>query len=111
MTDVNAEHYTYRVRWSTEDAAYIGTVAEMPSLSWAAGKQFDAFAGIRALVAEVLDDMKAGGETPPEAIADRSYSGKFLVRLTPEAHRQLAIDAAEQNVSLNRLAASRLIGA
>ena len=111
MTDVNAEHYTYRVRWSAEDAAYIGTVAEMPSLSWAAGKQFDAFAGIRALVAEVLDDMKAGGETPPEAIADRSYSGKFLVRLTPEAHRQLAIDAAEQNVSLNRLAASRLIGA
>lgn len=111
MTDVNAEHYTYRVRWSAEDAAYIGTVAEMPSLSWAAEKQVDAFVGIRALVAEVLDDMKASGETPPEAIADRSYSGKFLVRLTPEAHRQLAIDAAEQNVSLNRLAASRLIGA
>ncbi|HWU57760.1 MAG TPA: toxin-antitoxin system HicB family antitoxin [Microbacteriaceae bacterium] len=29
---------------------------------------------------------------------------------TPEAHRQLDIDAAEQHVSLNRLAASRLIG-
>jgi len=111
MTDANAEHYTYRVRWSAEDAAYIGTVAEMPSLSWAAETQFDAFVGIRALVAEVLDDMKASGETPPEAIADRSYSGKFLVRLTPEAHRQLVIDAAEQNVSLNRLAASRLVGA
>ena len=106
----NAEHYTYRVRWSVEDAAFIGTVAEMPSLSWAADTQADAFTGIRSLVTDVLDDMLANGETPPEAIADRSYSGKFMVRVTPEAHRQLAIDAAEQHVSLNRLAASRLAG-
>jgi predicted HicB family RNase H-like nuclease len=106
----NAEHYTYRVRWSAEDAAYIGTVAEMPSLSWSADTQTDAFVGLRSLVTDVLDDMLANGETPPEAIADRSYSGKFMVRVTPEMHRQLAIDAAEQHVSLNRLAASRLIG-
>ena len=111
MTNVNAEHYTYRVRWSAEDEAYIGTVAEMPSLSWAADAPVDAFEGIRILVADVLDDMVANGEVPPDAIADRSYSGKFMVRLTPEAHRRLALDAAEQNVSLNRLAASRLIGA
>jgi predicted HicB family RNase H-like nuclease len=31
-----------------------------------------------------------------------------MVRVTPETHRRLAIDASEQNVSLNRLAASRL---
>lgn len=110
MTNANAEHYTYRVRWSGEDSAYIGTVAEMPSLSWVAGTQAEAFAGIQALVVDVLDDMLANGEAPPEAIADRSYSGKFLVRVTPELHRRLAIDAAEQHVSLNRLAASRLAG-
>lgn len=111
MTNPNAAHYTYRVRWSAEDDAYIGTVAEMPSLSWAAETQTDAFTGIRSLVADVLEDMQTTGEVPPEALADRSFSGKFVVRLTPEAHRQLAIDAAEQHVSLNRLAASRLIGA
>lgn len=110
MTNVNAEHYTYRVRWSAEDEAHIGTVAELPSLSWVDDKQIDAFEGIRSLVADVLDDMLANGEVVPEAIADRSYSGKFMVRVTPEAHRQLATDAAEQNVSLNRLAASRLVG-
>jgi len=55
----NAEHYTYRVRWSAQDASYIGTVAEMPSLSWAADTQTDAFAGIRSLVSDVLDDMQA----------------------------------------------------
>lgn len=108
---MNADHYTYRVRWSAEDEAYIGTVAEMPSLSWAADDQAGAFQGIRELVVDVLEDMRASGETPPEAIADRSYSGKFMVRVTPEAHRQLALDAAEQHVSINRLAASRLVGA
>ena len=66
----NADHYTYRVRWSAEDAAYIGTVAEMPSLSRAADTQADAFTGIWSLVADVFDDMLASGETPPEAIAD-----------------------------------------
>lgn len=110
MTRTNADHYTYRVRWSAEDEAFVGTVAELPSLSWISDVQYDAFLGIRTLVSDVLDDMEASGETPPEAIADRSYSGKFMVRLTPEAHRQLALDAAEQHVSLNRLVANRLVG-
>jgi predicted HicB family RNase H-like nuclease len=45
------------------------------------------------------------------AIADRVFSGKFMIRIPPEMHRQLTIDAAEQHVSLNRLVSSRLIGA
>jgi len=111
MAKVNADHYTYRVRWSVEDEGFMGAVAELPSLSWIADTQHGAFVGIQALVSDVLDDMEANGESIPEAIADRSYSGKFLVRLTPEAHRQLALDAAEQHVSLNRLVAARLVGA
>ncbi len=106
-----AEHYTYRVCWSVEDAGYVGTVAEMPSLSWVADKQHDAFAGIRQLVQQVVDDVLASGQTPPQAIADRTYSGKFMVRVPPEVHRQLALEACEQNVSLNRLATSRLLRA
>lgn len=108
---MSVEHYTYRVRWSAEDQEFVGTVAELPSLSWLDRDQVEAFLGIRKLVADVVRDMLAQGETPPEAIADRNYSGKFMLRVTPETHRQLAIEAAEQQVSLNRLAASRLVGA
>ncbi|QIM15512.1 toxin-antitoxin system HicB family antitoxin [Leucobacter insecticola] len=107
---MNADHYTYRVRWSGDDESYIGTVAEFRSLSWAADNQLEALKGIRALVSEVLEDMKKTGEALPAAIADREYSGKFMVRIPPEAHRQLAIDAAEQSVSLNRLVSNRLVG-
>ncbi len=111
MTIPNPDHYTYRVRWSQEDASYVGTVAELPSLSWLSEDSPGAFDGIRRLVADVLADMQGDGEMPPQPIGDRVYSGKFLVRITPEAHRQLAIEAAEQSVSLNRLAAARLQGA
>jgi predicted HicB family RNase H-like nuclease len=76
-----------------------------------ADKQTEAFTGIRDLVVDVLEDMISNGETLPKPIADRTYSGKFMVRVPPELHRQLVLEAAEQNVSLNRLAAARLIGA
>jgi predicted RNase H-like HicB family nuclease len=110
MTMPEVEHYSYRVSWSTEDREYVGTVAEFPSLSWLSGTSDGAFSGIRALVRDVLEDMAEAGEEVPEPIADRRYSGKFMVRIPPEVHRQLARDAAEQHVSLNRLVASRLAG-
>lgn len=105
---MSTEHYTYRVRWSPEDGEHVGTVAEFPGLSWLDADPAEAFSGIRSVVAEVLADMAESGETPPSAIADRSYSGKFQVRIPPEVHRQLALEAAEQDVSLNRLASARL---
>lgn len=72
----NAEHYTYRVTWLPEDKEYVGTVAEMSSLSWLEPGQESAFKGIRQLVADVIEDTKVTGEIPPEPIAERSFSGK-----------------------------------
>ena len=104
MTD----HYTYRVTWSPEDGEYAGLCAEFPSLSWLAATPEKAFSGIRTLVREVLSDMHANRETPPPPLADRAYSGKFLVRVPPETHRALVLRAAEEGVSLNRLVSARL---
>jgi len=106
-----AEHYTYRVHWSPEDDLFVGTVAELPSLSWLAADPSEAFAGIHRVARETVSDLEADGGPVPSALADREYSGKFMVRVPPEVHRQLVIEAAEQNVSLNRLAASRLVRA
>ncbi len=104
MTD----HYTYRVTWSTEDREYLGHCLEFPSLTWLASEPTSAFAGIRHLVHEALRDMRTIGETPPEPLADRTYSGTFLVRVPPETHRKLVLKALEQGVSLNRLVSARL---
>lgn len=106
-----ANHYTYRVHWSAEDNEYVGTVAELPSLSWLAADPSAAFAGIQEAAADVVAEMLESGEQPPEAFADREYSGRFVVRVPAEVHRRLAIEAAEQHVSLNQLAVARLSAA
>jgi predicted HicB family RNase H-like nuclease len=41
-------------------------------------------------------------------LAVKRYSGEFRVRIPPEVHRSLAMQAAEQGVSLNRLASAKL---
>ena len=105
---VKADKYTYRVTWAEEDAEHVGLCAEFPSLSWLAATPEAALKGIRKLVAEVVADMAGTGEQIPEPLATKHYSGKFMVRVPPEVHRQLAIEAAEAHVSLNRLASAKL---
>ncbi len=104
------DHYTYRITWSPEDGEHVAVCVEFPSLSWLAPTPDKALAGIRRLVTNVLADMRANGEKPPEPLAARAYSGKFVVRVTPETHRELALQAAEEGVSLNRFVNSRLAG-
>ena len=105
---MNADHYTYRVTWSPEDGEHVGLCAEFPALSWLAGSPDAALKGIRKVVAEVIADMQASGETVPPPLAEKHYSGEFRVRIPPEVHRHLAVQAAEQGVSLNRLASAKL---
>jgi predicted HicB family RNase H-like nuclease len=102
------DHYTYRVTWSEEDGEYVGLCAEFPSLSWLASELETALQGIRQVVADVVADLRANAEPVPEPLAMKKYSGRFLVRVPPELHRRLALEAAESGVSLNRLAAEKL---
>ncbi len=106
--ELKNDHYTYRVTWSADDNEYVGLCAEFPSLSWLAASPEAALKGIRKVVAEVVKDMKKSGEPLPEPIATKRYSGKFMVRVPPEVHRDLAVEAAEAGISLNRLASARL---
>jgi predicted HicB family RNase H-like nuclease len=103
-----ADKYTYRVTWSDEDGEFVGLCAEFPSLSWLGASPEDALRGIRAVVHKCIKDMVASGETVPEAISTRKYSGKFMVRVLPEVHRHLAVEAAESGVSLNRVVSAKL---
>jgi len=102
------DRYTYRVTWSEEDQEHVGLCAEFPSLSWLEATPDAALSGIRKLVSRSAADLKRNQEPIPEPISVRPFSGKFMVRVPPEVHRKLAIQAAESGVSLNRLIAAKL---
>ena len=78
-----ADMYTYRVFWSGEDGAFVAS-------------------------ADVLADMRESGEQPPVPLGCRTYSGKYALRMTPEQHRRVVMEAAEQGVSVNQLLISRV---
>ena len=102
------DRYSYRLTWSEEEGEHVGLCAEFPSLSWLDSSPEKALVGIRKLVQATLKDMDNSGEEPPEPYSIRTYSGRFVVRVPPDVHRMLSLQAAESGVSLNRLVSSKL---
>lgn len=100
--------YIYSVVWSEEDDAFIGRVLEFPSLAAHGSTQAKALSEIRSVVQHAFEDLKESGEDIPEPLNKRPYSGKLNVRLPKYLHRQLAIEAAEEGVSLNQLISTKL---
>lgn len=100
--------YRYSVQWSPEDQEFVATVLEFPSLSWLDEDQFEALRGIERLVSDVIDDLNRSGEPVPQPIATQTFSGRLNLRVPPELHRKLAIEAANHGVPLNKYAMERL---
>lgn len=101
-------HYTYRVTWSPEDDEFVATVVEFPSLSWLAETQVEALEGLQTLLGEVIADMQENGEDVPVPLSERTYSGKFNLRLGEKLHREVAAQAAEESLSINQWVVRRL---
>jgi predicted HicB family RNase H-like nuclease len=54
-------------------------------------------------VDDYLEFCREKGEPP-----DKPYSGKFVVRLPPDVHRKISIEAKKEGVSLNTWLTRRL---
>lgn len=98
---VRAEEYSYTVAWSEGDEAFIGRVAEFPSLAAHGRTQEKALREVRSVVEFVLEELAESGEPIPEPLGRRTYSGRLNVRMSKDLHRRLALESATQGVSLN----------
>ena len=104
----NFEKYTYKVTWSEDDGEFLGLCVEFPSLSWLAETSEQTLKGIHSVVKICIEDMLENDELVPLPVSLRHYSGKFMVRIPPDVHRNLALEAIEMGVSLNRIASAKL---
>jgi hypothetical protein len=58
-----SDHYSYRVVFSHKDGGWVGLCTEFPSLPHLAPTHVAAMQGVAALVAAVVEDMKAAGKS------------------------------------------------
>ncbi len=98
-----AEQYLYSIGWSDQDETFVARVAEFPSLAAHGDTQEEAMREIKEVVNFVISDLKENSEPIPEPFGKRSFSGRLVLRMPEYMHRQLALEALQQGVSLNQL--------
>jgi len=100
--DHDYEKYTYRVEWSAEDDAHVARCLEFPSLAAHGRTAQQALKEIESVVRAAIAWLEEDGEAVPEPFGLKRYRGNLTPRVPPELHRRLAIQSAEEGVSLNQ---------
>lgn len=105
--------YPITIFWSAEDEGFIAEAPDLPGCSAWGATEADAAQEAQDAVSAWLQAAKAAGKrVPAPSVAEPvgRYSGKFLVRVPRSLHARLAREAAQQGVSLNQWAATKLAG-
>ena len=105
MKTMQYKDYSARIEYSDEDKCLVGHIAGIRDI---VGFHGDSVKSLRAAFKEAVDDYLetcAKKNIPPQ----RPYSGKILLRISPELHAEIAMKAEVQGKSLNQWAAEALV--
>jgi predicted HicB family RNase H-like nuclease len=103
-----ANEYNYSIAFDERDQVFVGRVHEFKSLAAHGDSPEAAFAEIRFIVDDVIQDLEEAGEPIPTPRRAKPFSGKFVVRMPRSLHQTLAETAEDEGVSLNQLVVTRL---
>ena len=106
MTAMEYKGYLARIEFSKEDESFVGQVAGIRDpIAFHGNSVRELKRNFADAIETYLDACKDMGREP-----DRQFSGKFIVRMSPEDHRKLATEAESEGASLNDLVKRRLLG-
>jgi predicted HicB family RNase H-like nuclease len=100
--------YSYNIEFDVDDDIYIARCAELSSLLAHGKTQEESLKEIKIVVLEALKWMEKDKEQVPEPFSLHKFSGEFRVRMPPEKHRKIAIEANFQGVSMNQFIVNKL---
>lgn len=93
-----------RIDFDDEDGVFSGVVAGLRDVIHFEGTNAaELLESFRGGIDEYLAVCAEKGRTP-----DKPYSGKMLIRATPELHRKAALAAAAEGVSLSQWVTRRI---
>ncbi|UZQ49096.1 type II toxin-antitoxin system HicB family antitoxin [Clostridium kluyveri] len=102
--------YNYLIQQVTDESGsyYYGKVLELDGCQ-STGETFEeAYKSLREAMKGWLEVKLQYDDPIPEPTGDENYSGKFVLRVPKSLHRQLAIEAQKEGVSLNQYAMYKL---
>lgn len=103
-----SHRYLKIVEWSEEDGCYVGTCPGLMLGGVHGGEEAKVYAELCQAVEEWIAIHEQDGAPLPPATAGRDYSGKFVIRVGKELHKELAVHALREGVSLNSYCAKVL---
>jgi predicted HicB family RNase H-like nuclease len=103
-----ARRYLKIVEWSADDQCYIGSAPPLIGQSCHGATEADVIKKLQVIVEEWVAVLLTDGRPLPKGIENRRFSGKFVVRLTPEAHRKVTLKAMARGESLNEFVSATL---
>lgn len=96
--------YHAKIEYSAEDELFVGEVFGIRDTLAFSGTSVDELKeSFKTTIDEYLDWCKDLGVEP-----DKEFKGSFNVRLSPELHRQAAMQASKQGISLNQYVSDAL---
>lgn len=101
----NEQRYPTEVFWSAEDDGFIAVVRDLPGCSAFGETRLEALDEVdHAVEAWIAAARRAGNPVPEPSnrAAENGYSGKLLLRMPKTLHAKLALDAEQEQVSLNQ---------
>ncbi len=96
-----AGRYVKFVEWSHEDKCFIGRCPELMLGGVHGNDEAKVYAELCVAAEEMVELIHADGREMPEALGNKAFSGKFVLRLEPTMHRRLAAKALAAGESLN----------
>jgi predicted HicB family RNase H-like nuclease len=103
-----SDRYLKIVEWSEEDGCYIGTCPGLMLGGIHGPNEARVYQELCQAVEEWIRIHEKDGAPLPSPTSGRAYSGKFVVRVTKELHRELAMKALRRGQSLNAYCVSLL---
>ena len=96
-----AARYTKFVEWSEEDQCFIGRCPEIMAGGVHGGDESRVYAELCQAVEEMIKLIHADGQPLPTPLANKNFSGKFVLRVEPSLHRRMAAKALAAGERLN----------
>ena len=106
---ITAKDYLKIVEWSEEDQVFIGSAPPLIGRCCHGKDEARVYRELCQIVEEWMAIYAQDKRQLPEPSAGREYSGKFILRTSPEHHRLLALRALQAGNSLNAYVVKELL--